>query len=170
MWGWQLTESPAVSQHISPKAGLSITRSRSLSQPRTGRDFGDLEAFLNEEARVPRSMGGGAGRPAGEPFTAWLSATPLPSETVGQHRVRCPLGDDSQADPEESQPGLFHLRKRGWESRQEHSNFRRRPATRRNSSPGKITVAEGSGKWQVDWQDYLSNFRPARRYYLENNK
>lgn len=118
-----------MSQHISPKAGLSVTQSRSLSQPRTGRDFGDLEAFLNEEPRVPRSMGGGAGRPAGEPFIAWLSATPLQSETVGQHRVRCPLEDASQADPEESRPGLFHLQKRGSESRQEHSNFRRRPPT-----------------------------------------
>ena len=85
-------------------------------------------------------------------------------------RVRCPPEKHSQADPKESQPGLFHLQKRGSESRQEHSNFTRRPPTRRNGGLCKITLAEGSEEWQVDWQDYLSNFRPARWYYLENNK
>ena len=49
-----------------------------------GRDFGDLMAFLNEDPRVPGSMGGGTGRPAGEPCAAGLSAAPRQSGTVAQ--------------------------------------------------------------------------------------
>ena len=41
-----------------------------------GRDFGDLLAFLNEDPRVPGSMGGGTGRLAGEPYAAELLAAP----------------------------------------------------------------------------------------------
>ena len=144
MRGERHTESPAVSQHISPKPGLSITQSRSLSQPRMGRDFGDLVAFLNEDPRVlgakEEVLGGWQGSPV-------LQGCQQPPDSQGQWlraRVRCPPEKDSQADPKESQLDLFHLQKRGSESGQEHSNFTRRPPTRRNSGLCKITVAEGS--------------------------
>lgn len=112
-------------------------------QLRMGRDFGDLVAFLNEDPKVPGSLGGGTGRLAGS-CAAGLSAAP---DSQGQWlRVRSEVSTReglSQADRKRVNLASFTCRKED-QSGQEHSNFTRCPPTRRNSGLCKITVAEGS--------------------------